>query len=263
MAPRAALLVLLWFVSACEGEISGSLPADPDGGGARSDGGGGGGGGDGGGGGGDGGGGVSPDAEACPAPSEHSGEATYFDTTGSGNCSFDPTPDNLLLAAMNNVDYAGSDACGACALVDGPNGSVTVRVVDRCPGCSQGDIDLSRQAFAMIAPLSAGRVDIAWRYVACDVSGPILYHLQGSTWSSFQVRNHRYGVARLEARRAGASYSELSRALHNYFDGSGLGSGPIDLRLTDFAGHVIEDLGLTADGGEVSGAAQFPVCEGP
>src|SRR5262249_35556891 len=69
---------------------------------------------------------------ACDAEPERTGEATYYDfADGSGNCSFDPSPNDLMIGAMNHVDYAGSAACGACVRLAGPNGGITIRVVDQ------------------------------------------------------------------------------------------------------------------------------------
>src|ERR1035437_9876318 len=115
-----------------------------------------------------------------PAPAigqSETGQATYYDATGAGSCSFDASPGDLDVAAMNHVEYANSAVCGACAHVVGPKGDVTVRVVDLCPECAQGALDLSAQAFAKIADPSAGRVPITWQVVACSVQGPIQYHL--------------------------------------------------------------------------------------
>src|SRR5688500_431718 len=88
----------------------------------------------------------------CAGAEPHEGEATYYDfADGSGNCGFPATPEDLMVAAMNHTDYAGSAACGACVRAVGPNGSVDVRIVDRCPECPAGDIDLSPEAFERIA----------------------------------------------------------------------------------------------------------------
>ena len=46
---------------------------------------------------------------------QHTGEATYYDATGAGNCGFPATPDDLMVGAMNQTDYAASAVCGACA----------------------------------------------------------------------------------------------------------------------------------------------------
>jgi len=121
---------------------------------------------------------AAPPATCGGGQAQRTGDGTFYDADGSGNCSFDPSPDDLMVAAMNQTDYAGSAACGACAAIDGPDGSVVVRIVDRCPECSPGDIDLSADAFARIAAPVAGRVAIRWRYVACAVVGPVRYRFK-------------------------------------------------------------------------------------
>ncbi|HTJ80909.1 MAG TPA: expansin EXLX1 family cellulose-binding protein, partial [Polyangiaceae bacterium] len=100
-------------------------------------------------------GGAPPIDPGCDGdPTQHSGDATYYDfADGSGNCSFPATPDDLMVGAMNHTDYADSAVCGACADVTGPNGTVHIRIVDQCPECPQGNIDLSPEAFAVISPL--------------------------------------------------------------------------------------------------------------
>jgi expansin (peptidoglycan-binding protein) len=79
-----------------------------------------------------------------------SGEGTYYGATGEGACSFDASS-NRMVAAMNHTDYAGSAACGEYVTVTGPKGTITVRITDECPECAAGDIDLSGEAFALIA----------------------------------------------------------------------------------------------------------------
>jgi expansin (peptidoglycan-binding protein) len=213
-----------------------------------------------------GGGGAGDDDAPIPcgeAPGEHGGEATYYAADGSGNCSFDPTPGDLMVAALNTADYDGAAACGACAAVDGPDGSVTVRIVDRCPGCATGDIDLSQQAFERIAPRAVGRIPVSWRFVPCEVDGPLRYRFkEGSSafWVGIQVRNHRHGVARLEAERDGA-WTEIPRETYNYFvQSGGLGAGPVTLRVTDVYGFAVEDTVAIGDAVERPGASQLPAC---
>jgi expansin (peptidoglycan-binding protein) len=193
-----------------------------------------------------------------------SGEATYYAADGSGNCSFAASSDHLV-AAINAPDYMMASWCGACVAVTGPMGEVTVRIVDKCPGCAHGDLDLSEEAFARISPLSAGRVAITWREVACDVTGPIKYQWKNGSnafYAAIQLRNHRYPIAKLEAQNAGGTYDAIARVEYNYFvDTTGLGAGPFALRVTDTRGHVLEDTAIAlGDDVERSGAAQFPVC---
>ena len=198
------------------------------------------------------------------APAELSGEGTYDAAVGSGNCSFAASPDDLMVAALNAPDYQTAALCGACLEVTGPSGTVTVRVVDKCPECKHGDLDLSPQAFEKLAPLSAGRVPITWRQVACDVSGPIAYHFKDGAnafWTAIQVRNHRYPIAKLEALQ-GDAYVSIPRLDYNYFvQASGLGPGPYTLRVTDTRGHTVEDTSIAlGDAVTRTGAQQLPSC---
>lgn len=190
------------------------------------------------------------------------GKATYYAADGSGNCSFPPSPQDLMVAALNTPDYNGAQSCGACVLVHGPKGDVTVRIVDRCPGCTQGHIDLSKEAFAKIADPVQGVVPVTWSIVPCAVQGPIRYHFKAGSnqwWSAIQVRNHRYPIKSLEGQVSG-TFQPMTRELYNYFVYSaGLGPGPYTLRVTDVLGHVLTDTGIPFKvDQEVPGAAQLP-----
>jgi expansin (peptidoglycan-binding protein) len=197
----------------------------------------------------------------------HTGEATYYtEADGGGNCSFDPTPQDLMVGAMNQTDYANSAICGAYVELTGPNGTITIRIVDRCPECPAGNIDLSPSAFAKIAELSKGRVPISWRIVSPDISGPIRYHFkEGSSqwWTAVQIRNHRNPIAKLEFLDSNGQFVAMERLEYNYFlrpgDAKGLGPGPYTFRVTDSYGNVLTDSGIALkEAGEVAGSAQFP-----
>lgn len=198
-----------------------------------------------------------------PGGEVHTGQATYYDADGGGNCTFDKTPDNLMVAAMNQIDYNNAALCGAFVEITGPDGVVVVRIVDRCPECPAGNIDLSPQAFAKIAELKRGRVPISWRIVSPNISGPIIYHFKdGSSryWTAVQIRNHRNPIAKFEYRTASGDFKALDRVEYNYFiENKGMGPGPYTFRVTDIYGHALTDtaIPLVVDG-DVSGGAQFP-----
>ena len=192
----------------------------------------------------------------------HSGEGTYYNATGAGNCLFPASPDNLMVAAINHVDYANSALCGAYIRVQGPNGSVDVRIVDRCPGCPQGDVDLSREAFAHIAPLHLGRVPISWQLLSYPVDGPIVYHFKDGSnqwWTAVQIRNHRNPIAKVEY-LVGGNWVNVPRVEWNYFvASSGMGPGPYTFRVTDSLGNILVDNGIPhMENGDVPGSSQFP-----
>jgi expansin len=190
----------------------------------------------------------------------YSGVATFYGATGAGNCSFEAS-DDLMVAAMNQADYENSQACGAFLAVTGPGGSkVTVKVVDRCPECPPGALDLSRQAFTRLAPASAGKIAISWTLLSPSSLGPIAYkYKDGSSryWCGIQVRGNRNPVRSLEV-RAGGSWKALTRQNYNFFlseNGTGCGG---DLRVTDIYGNRLTDRGISLSPGTVQrGAGQF------
>jgi expansin (peptidoglycan-binding protein) len=210
-----------------------------------------------------------PDEEASPHPlttDVKEGIATFYDADGSGNCSFDKTPDDLDVTALSMPEYDKSASCGACLRVKGPNGEITVRVVDSCPGCAQNDVDLdlSASAFAKLADPSKGRIPITYQLVACKVSGNVAYHFKdGSSkfWTAIQLRNHRIPIARLEY-KSGSSYVAMTREVYNYFvASSGVGDQPsgLTLRVTGVDGQVIEETlpGPIPSDKTVAGTKQF------
>lgn len=172
------------------------------------------------------------------------GVATYYAATGDGACGFGPSPNDLNVAAMDQSEWNGSAVCGECVAVTGPKGSVTVRIVDLCPGCETGHLDLSQQAFAQIADVSAGRVSITWKVVACDVTGNVAYEIKdGSSqyWTAIQVRNSRLPVAKLEWLQNGA-WTDVARADYDYFVvSSGVGPGSYQVRITSSTGETLTD----------------------
>jgi len=189
------------------------------------------------------------------------GVATYYDATGAGNCSFDATPNDLDVAAMDNPEYDNSNVCGECVAVTGPKGNVTVRIVDRCPECEAGHLDLSQSAFAKIADVSAGRVPITWHVVECNTTGPLVYHYKdGSSqyWTAIQVRNSRLPIKSLELQTA-SGFVALNRLDYNFFvDASGAGPKPLTVRVTAYDGQQLTDtLPAPASDTTASGAAQF------
>ncbi len=210
-------------------------------------------------------GGTVTSGEALPCRDEpiRDGIATWYEADGAGACGFEARPDDpLLVAAMNLPEWDGSGVCGACVHVVGPRGEVTVEVVDQCPGCAAGHVDLSPDAFERLAPLGEGRIDVTWRYVACDADRLTWAFASGSSewWMAVIARDPRYAVATLEVRREGA-WEALPRTEWNTFVGEGLGPGPFDLRATDVNGQAVEDEGVPlVDGGEVRGDVQFPEC---
>jgi expansin (peptidoglycan-binding protein) len=176
------------------------------------------------------------------------GVATVYKAgVGDGACSYGPSGD-MMIAAMNTTDYETSKACGAYILVRAADGaSVTVRITNECPlPCAPGQLDLSEQAFAKLAPVSTGRIAIAWSLVSPSSSGTIsIRYKNGSSpyWCGVQAIGHRNPLARLEV-STGGGWRQLTRTDYNYFlspDGSGCGKA---IRLTDIYGEQLTINGI-------------------
>ncbi|MET0414711.1 MAG: RlpA-like double-psi beta-barrel domain-containing protein, partial [Actinoplanes sp.] len=102
---------------------------------------------------------------ACAAPPSaaaanlKTGKATYFSLEGGlGNCSFPDPP--ALFVALSPSEYAGAAPCGAYLDVTGPKGKVRVKVIDSCPPCTPGHIDLSLAAFRKIGEPVQGIIPV-------------------------------------------------------------------------------------------------------
>jgi expansin len=165
---------------------------------------------------------------------------------------------------MNAEEYHNAAVCGAYVMAAGPKGAVTVRIVDLCPECRAGHLDLSREAFGLIGDLPEGRIPITWQIVSPPLPGPIVYHFKDGSnqwWTAVQVRNHRNPVARLEYRRPDGSWADVSRTDYNYFvqTNPGMGVGPYTFRVTDWYGNVLIDSGIPPmENGSANGSGQFP-----
>ena len=196
--------------------------------------------------------------------SVHQGIATYYNASGDGACMFGPSPDDLMVTAMNAEEYDNAAYCGAYLQVVGPKGSVNVRVVDLCPECQTGHLDLSREAFTQIADLYLGRVDITWQLISPELSEPIAYHFKDGSnqwWTAVQVRNHLNPIAKLEFLDVEGGWVTVPRTSYNFFvqTNPGMGPGPFTFRVTDWYGNTLIDSGIShIENGTVSGAGQFP-----
>ncbi|MDQ0581704.1 expansin EXLX1 family cellulose-binding protein [Streptomyces rishiriensis] len=192
--------------------------------------------------------GTAPAAGRIAPGTAYQGIATSYDVgDGDGACSYGPTSD-VMTAAMNTADYETSKACGAYVLVRAAGGaSITVRITNECPApCEAGQLDLSRQAFAELAPLSAGRIPVTWSLLSPAVSDTIsIRYKTGSSqyWCGIQAIGHRNPLARLEVRTS-AGWTPLPRTEYNYFlseQGTGCGG---TLRLTDIYGERLTVEGI-------------------
>ncbi|KAI9475420.1 MAG: RlpA-like double-psi beta-barrel-protein domain-containing protein-containing protein [Benjaminiella poitrasii] len=92
-----------------------------------------------------------------------SGDATYYNV-GLGSCG-DTNSDSEMVCALSSSlmgDSSDGKYCGQSITIKSGSKSVTVKVVDTCPSCGEGDVDLSPSAFKKLGSLDTGVLPITW-----------------------------------------------------------------------------------------------------
>jgi expansin (peptidoglycan-binding protein) len=210
-------------------------------------------------------------ASAAPAlAGPSSGKATFY-TIGAngGNCSFGPQPDALYVA-LSPTEYRAAGACGGYFDVTGPKGTVRVKVVDQCPECQAGHLDLGAEAFKRIGDPVAGIIPITYQAVQNPrLPGPLTLRVKDGAsqyWLALLADNTGNPLTKLEI-RVGSGWQALTRADYNYWlDDNGAGNGPFTVRLTDALGQQSTVSGINLTPGTTQrtsvsmygGAAQAP-----
>jgi len=64
--------------------------------------------------------------------------------------------------ALSPSQYNGN--CGKRITIHKDGKTAHAKVVDKCPGCASGAIDVSSSVFKTIADLSVGRTSVSWSF---------------------------------------------------------------------------------------------------
>ncbi|MFI2649794.1 expansin EXLX1 family cellulose-binding protein [Micromonospora fulviviridis] len=186
----------------------------------------------------------------------HTGKATFYDSKGAGgNCSRPTAPANRLYVALGPAEYAAGASCGGHLDVTGPKGTVRVLVMDQCPECEAGHLDLSAEAFARIADPVQGVVKVSYRAVVDPpLPGPLTFRVkEGASqwWFAVLVGDHGNPLRAVDVRQGG-SWRAAAREDYNYWlIPSGAGPGPYTIRVTDVYGHRATATGIRMLPGQV------------
>jgi expansin (peptidoglycan-binding protein) len=209
---------------------------------------------------------LSSSALSSPSLAEQSGAvsgtATHYVLTGLPNCSYPSPPANNLFVALSPSEYDGAAACGGYLTVTGPDGSVTVQVIDQCPECAAGHIDLSEPAFAELAPLGAGLINVHYQHLTDPpLPGPITMEVKSGSsqyWLALLAGNTGNPLASVQVKTASGGWLGLARASYNYWIAqSGAGAGPFTVRLTDIEGNQVTLHNVALDPGAVQSTGVY------
>uniref|UniRef100_A0AAV1UUF9 Expansin-like EG45 domain-containing protein n=1 Tax=Peronospora matthiolae TaxID=2874970 RepID=A0AAV1UUF9_9STRA len=188
------------------------------------------------------------------------GEGTSYvlGQVSSGNCNFMYDPGvKTNYAALNDKQWEKTNNCGRCAEVScdddkcpDKSKSSVVYLVDRCPECKHGDLDLSPEVFKYITGSDPARYKIKWKFVDCPVTGNIQYCTKSGSsksWLAIQPANFANGVRSMKI-----ANQEVTMVDSCYYfllnNGVNVDMSAVDIELTSVSGEKItEKLSLTSD----------------
>ena len=197
-------------------------------------------------------------AVALSADSHSQQIATHYILHGGGgNCTYPGPPADKLFVAMSPPEYNSAGSCGSYLEVTGPTGKkVRVEVIDQCPECKAGHIDLSFAAFAKLAPLKAGLISVSYHTIKNPVlPGPLAFLVKpGSSryWLALIVINTGNAVHSVQIRTSPGHWRTLQHVNWNaWIAQQGAGPGPFTIRVTDTQHHTVTVGGIALKPGKV------------
>ncbi|GAP91792.1 putative riboflavin-aldehyde forming enzyme protein [Rosellinia necatrix] len=87
----------------------------------------------------------------------YAGDMTWY-KPGLGSCGWTNSNNDNVVA----LSPSQSGNCGKSVRINYQGKSVTAKVVDKCPGCASGSIDVSPAVFDKLASRDLGRVKVTW-----------------------------------------------------------------------------------------------------
>ncbi|KAJ8120556.1 hypothetical protein ONZ43_g2760 [Nemania bipapillata] len=136
-------------------------------------------------------------------------------------------------------------------------------VVDKCPECEAGHLDLFENAFDVLSPSSTDLLSTSYTFVDCPISSPLVLHNKSGTsayWFSMQVVNANEPVSKLEVSTDGGStWKSTTRQDYNFFENaSGFGTDTVTVRVTSESGStvVVKNVSVASDS-QVTASSNF------
>ncbi|KAI7854421.1 hypothetical protein BDC45DRAFT_508331 [Circinella umbellata] len=99
-----------------------------------------------------------------------SGIGTFYDA-GPGSCGETDSNDELVVAINKPQMHNGANPnnnphCNKYVYIAGSSGESKARIVDTCPGCPEGSLDMSPSVFlAVCGDLGKGKCPIHWKFM--------------------------------------------------------------------------------------------------
>ncbi|SCV57014.1 related to extracellular cellulase CelA/allergen Asp F7-like, putative [Fusarium fujikuroi] len=194
-----------------------------------------------------------------------SGSSTFYGgNLAGGNCMFSTytLPSGILGTAFSGQKWDNAANCGACIEVTGPSGTIKAMIVDKCPECDPGHLDLFPDAFKAVGGTD-GIVKTSYKFVECGITTPLVLHNKEGTsanWFSIQVVNANEPVKSVQVSTDGGStWKSTERKDYNFFENpAGFGKTSVDVKVTSSTGKsvVVKNVGVTA-GAQYKASSNF------
>ncbi|KAH9812052.1 Non-catalytic module family EXPN [Melampsora americana] len=97
----------------------------------------------------------------------YAGRATWFDTSvGLGACG-QQSSNSEHIVALNSAQYHSGSHCYSKIKIHNMKSGATIEasIMDECPTCGWGDLDLTPDTFKAIANLDDGIAHIRWSFI--------------------------------------------------------------------------------------------------
>jgi expansin (peptidoglycan-binding protein) len=104
--------------------------------------------------------------------------------------------------AINSKQYENSLACGKCVNIKYKNQNINAIVVDICPECAYGDLDLFTETYNVLIQEEPGRKPISWDFIDCPsniISDSIQLRIDELNlyWLNIQPENFKCGFKKM------------------------------------------------------------------
>ncbi|RWA09279.1 hypothetical protein EKO27_g5818 [Xylaria grammica] len=192
------------------------------------------------------------------------GTSTFYGgNLNGGTCSFTSytLPSGVYGTAFSGSAWHSAAHCGACLQVTANGKSIIAMIVDQCPECDAGHLDLFENAFDALSPSSSDPLSTSYTFVDCPISSPLVLHNKSGTsayWFSMQVVNANEPVSKLEVSTDGGStWKSTTRQEYNFFENSsGFGTDTVTIRVTSESGStvVVKNVSVASDSQVTAGS---------
>jgi len=104
-------------------------------------------------------------APASDATASYSGDMTFYNPEGvTGKCGHNNLQTDHVVA-LSASQLNGVANCDKTIRIHRNDLSTTAKVVDLCPGCGSGSVDVTPAVFNVLADPAEGRVHVTWEFI--------------------------------------------------------------------------------------------------